>query len=262
MTAVCAVAMLMGMTAFANEYPITHPFYAPDKGKWHSESRYTYEEAKYKSKEVKQLQEKTKTDTFQEIYRYALSEKWTAYFGYGDSKAKDVGGEFDGDKTKIKNWYVGFADRFIDDGKTFFCGAFDYGQVRGDDFDGQDKGYDLRLIYGKKLSWADPYVEVSYYNTLNRGRDNDPVVGVKLGAYKQLGRKFGTNIYLHYDQANGEAYDKFTGAGIDFSYSFTDNMALKLGYGVQLSDKQHDDDDWNWKTKSHDTFFASLIFSF
>ena len=265
MTAICAATLLAGMTAYANEYPVTHPFYLPDKGEVVSSTSYNHYDCKLKSPAAKQLLgDKYKVDVVSEDLGYGISDKIILIGGYCH-EAFDYKGLYN-DSDKNHYWYLGLGDKFIDDGKTFFYGSFDYCQYNGDSVDKSTKYYDLFLKYGKKLDWADPYISVYYTNSMNRGSDNDAYAYFEGGIYKQVNDKLGLDVNLDYYHNTDALKEKFLGATVDLRYAFTQKAALTLGYRFQLSDSQHKDSgelgDISFKTKTYDGFFANLTFAF
>lgn len=260
MTAICAATLLAGMTAYANEYPITHPFYAPDKGQFKSSTTYTHYDAKMKSTAAKRLYGNPKVDVIAEDIELGITDKLVFIGGYYHS-AYDYKGVVD-DTYKDKYWYLGLQQKFVDDGKTFFSGYFDYCQDNDDRADKLSKGFDLSLTYGKKLDWADPYISGTYTNTLNNGSNNDGFGTIEAGVYKQINDKLGFNAGVGCFLYTDVSKEKYWGGQVDLRYAFTEKTALKLGYSFQLSDSQHKINEISHKTKSLNGFFANLIFVF
>ena len=90
MTAVGAAVLLTGMTAFANEYPITHPFYMPDKDGCFFDVGYNYIQSKFKTDDAKFIYDnkKAKTNTYTVDGIYAVSDKCYVNVGYSGIKNK------------------------------------------------------------------------------------------------------------------------------------------------------------------------------
>lgn len=276
MMAVSAAVMLMSASALANEYPLTHPFYTPDKGQGISQTAYRYSECKAKSNDAKGLLgfKKIKSNRENEDYAYGLTNKWTLDLGYEHFYDKGKGKmypEVSDDDVKTTSWYIGFSNKMVDNGKTFLKGSFDYFQRYGDVVEnGQDKGFDLAVLYGVKGGWADPYVRLQYTNTINRGSDNDGTGEVLLGFYKQFSRKFASNLAFSYSQSTDRIKDKYTEASLDFRYAFTAKQALILGFATQLADDQKSQDivlatgtdKVNFKSKSRNRVFVSYVTTF
>lgn len=179
--------------------------------------------------------------------------------------------EVSDDDVKTTSWYIGFSNKMVDNGKTFLKGSFDYFQRYGDVVEnGQDKGFDLAVLYGVKGGWADPYVRLQYTNTINRGSDNDGTGEVLLGFYKQFSRKFASNLAFSYSQSTDRIKDKYTEASLDFRYAFTAKQALILGFATQLADDQKSQDvvlatgtdKVNFKSKSRNRVFVSYVTTF
>ncbi|MCQ2380903.1 MAG: hypothetical protein MJ032_00975, partial [Acidaminococcaceae bacterium] len=132
MTAVGAAVLLTGMTAFANEYPVTHPFYMPDKGGCYFDVGYSNTQSKFKTEDAKFAfgDNKLKANTYSVDGIYAVSDKCYVNAGYSGTKTElnassselalglssllGVNTSLFNFDNKDKNWYVGVTDKFID----------------------------------------------------------------------------------------------------------------------------------------------------
>lgn len=297
MTAVGAAVLLTGMTAFANEYPVTHPFYMPDKGGCYFDVGYSNTQSKFKDKDVQSIfdNKKTKTNTYSVDGIYAVSDKCYINIGYSAEKNKidvtpydavlfdaflipNFDPSFD---NKDKYWYIGATDKFIDNDSMLLKGTVAYYQKNGDSYDKTDRGVAVELFCGGKTNsddpWAvDPYVKIRYTD----GNESNGVGSATLGVYKQVNDKFGVNIGVNYSQWTDDSKEKYMEGLVDLRYAFTKNCALKIGYGFQIFDKQRkydyagltdfakafgyteDDVKFSLKTKSRNRFFANLMFAF
>lgn len=259
MTVACVATMLMSVSAYANDYSVVHPFYVPGKGEIASATTYMHAEAKFKNSDLRNHVGTMKNNTFGEDLAYGLSDKWNIIGGYCQMRDKFSKGD-----SSHKSWwaYLGAQNVCKDDGKTFLKWNFDYFQICGEYFDKTSKGYDLSVTYGKNFKCAAPYVIVGQSNTLNMGKENDPVYVVGVGAYKELSDKFGVNLVFEYEHSTDAIKEKGTALTFDVRYSFNKKSGLVVGYNYQLSDNQRTVDTNDSELKSRNGIFANLFFAF
>lgn len=257
-TAVCVGTMLAGATAFANDYSVIHPFSMPGKGEFFSVTTYMHTDAKFKDDVLNRQSGSFKVDTIGENLFWGLSDKWSLRAGYGHSNNKaEKNGTF-------KNWYeyLGANYLFKDDGKTFCKGSFSYTQSNNDSFDKTHKLYELFVTYGKHLHGIDPYVNVTYSNTLNLGKENDGFGILRVGAYKELSAKWGVNLVAEYECLTDETKEKCVQASLDFRYAFNKKSGVALGYTHQFSDSQDEVGGFNGELKRRNTFYTQVFLKF
>lgn len=295
MAAVCTASLLTAMTVLANEYPVTHPFYMPDKGGCYFDVGYGNTQSKFKSEGAKFVygNNKLKTNTYSVDGTYAVTDRFYFNAGYSSIKNKLNAGSSDlallfdyvhighdvlDIDAKDKNWYIGMTEKFIDNDSMFLKGTIAYYQENGDSYDKTDRGVAVELFCGGRTNsedpWAvDPYVKVGYTD----GNESNGIGSAAVGVYKQFNDKFGINIGVNYTQCTDESKEKYMEGLVDLRYAFTSNCALKVGYGFQIFDKQRkydyfgaegllglteDDVKFSLKTKSRNRFFANLMFAF
>lgn len=269
-----ATLTTVGVSAYANDYSVNHPYFMPNAGEFVLDSYYHQQTLKYNDSALKHGLDggKSKLKYFQEDLFYAINDKWVVNLSYGRDSQKwkgDANGGFD-NTYKGTDVTVAAIYKFYDDDSLFGKFSLGYYQDSGDSiYDGQDKGLDLHLTTGVKGKWADPYFDIRYYNTINRGGDNDGAVNMMLAAYKQICGKLGVNLGLKYYKDFSSYDEKLWSGRADFRYAFDKHQGLTLGCVWQLSDSapQHSFDSEigevvSYKTKSRQTWFVDYIFRF
>ena len=218
--------LLAGAIVFAASgamaYDLDHPFWGPSKGQFASDTTYSFERTNWQGFGV-DLNDYAQTAA--EKVSYGITDNWTASLEFEKDWSKENLGLF---HSKGNSWSVGTTYNVINNGQLFAQIGAEYGQVKEEHAD-VDKFYGFSVKGGVKLGKVTPYAEAGWSSTLNNGKDNDPIMNVRLAAYTELTKAIGLDTGLEYGHETSSPVVKGTYTlDAALSYSIHKNVSVRV----------------------------------